>query len=112
MSTKVLTTVVAELAVAAVLLAACSGEATEAGPGPSPPSSSVVESGEPSNDAPAQQESEPVELTPEQQARLDARLRDAAWADDVRRARRLIGRGADVNAKDDTQQSAYLIATS
>lgn len=43
---------------------------------------------------------------------LDQRLRDAAWDDDVPRARRLIGRGADVNAKDETQQSAYLVATS
>lgn len=50
--------------------------------------------------------------SPEEQARLDARLRDAAWENDVPRARRLIRRGADVNAKDDTEQSAYLIATS
>ncbi|NYJ02179.1 hypothetical protein HNR19_002877 [Nocardioides thalensis] len=46
------------------------------------------------------------------QAELDARLRDAAWGDDVATARRLIAQGADVNAKDETQQSAYLIATS
>ncbi|WP_028660084.1 ankyrin repeat domain-containing protein [Nocardioides insulae] len=46
------------------------------------------------------------------QAALNARLRAAAWADDVPRARRMILRGADVNAKDDTEQSAYLIATS
>jgi ankyrin repeat protein len=45
-------------------------------------------------------------------AALDRRLREAAWADDVPRARRLMARGADVNAKDDTQQSAYLVATS
>ena len=43
---------------------------------------------------------------------LDALLIDAAWAGDVRRARRLIDRGADVNAQDETQQSAFLIATS
>lgn len=47
-----------------------------------------------------------------QQARLDDRLRAAAWADDVVTARRLVRAGADVNAKDDTQQSAYLVATS
>ena len=46
------------------------------------------------------------------QARLDRELREAAWDNDVRRARALIGRGADVNAKDETEQSAYLIATS
>ena len=50
--------------------------------------------------------------TKAEQARLDERLRDAAWADDVGRARSLIERGADVNAQDETQQSAYLIATS
>ena len=46
------------------------------------------------------------------QTQLDAALIDAAWANDVPRARRLIEQGADVNAKDDTEQSAYLIATS
>ncbi len=43
---------------------------------------------------------------------LDAALRAAAWEDDVDAARRLVARGADVNAKDETQQSAYLVATS
>jgi len=50
--------------------------------------------------------------TPPDQGRLDRELREAAWDNDVRRARALIGRGADVNAKDETEQSAYLIATS
>ena len=36
----------------------------------------------------------------------------AAYANDVATARTLIESGADVNAKDDTEQSAYLIATS
>lgn len=48
----------------------------------------------------------------EQQAALDERLREAAWDDDVPLARRLVAQGADVNAKDETEQSAYLIATS
>ena len=43
---------------------------------------------------------------------LDAQLRDAAWANDVQRAAALIEAGADVNAKDATMQSAYLITTS
>ena len=43
---------------------------------------------------------------------LDVQLIDAAWANDVEAARRLIEAGADVNAKDRTEQSAYLIATS
>lgn len=52
------------------------------------------------------------ELTDEEQAALDQELRDAAWANDVKAARRLIRDGADVNAKDSTEQSAYLVATS
>ena len=51
-------------------------------------------------------------LTVAEQARLDERLRDAAWANKVTEARRLIRRGANVNAKDETVQSAYLISTS
>jgi hypothetical protein len=43
---------------------------------------------------------------------LDRRLIEAAFANDVEAARRLIAEGADVNTKDSTQQSAYLIATS
>lgn len=43
---------------------------------------------------------------------LDAQLRDAAWANDVERARGLIEACADVNAVDGTTQPAYLIATS
>ena len=45
-------------------------------------------------------------------AELDRRLIAAAFANDVASAERLIRAGADVNAKDSTQQSAYLIATS
>ncbi|MEP6854153.1 MAG: ankyrin repeat domain-containing protein [Pedococcus sp.] len=43
---------------------------------------------------------------------LDRRLRDASWANEIERATALIDAGADVNAKDDTKQSAYLITTS
>jgi ankyrin repeat protein len=43
---------------------------------------------------------------------LDRQLLEAAYANDVEEARRLIEAGADVNAKDETIQSAYLIATS
>jgi uncharacterized protein len=72
--------------------------------------------------APTPRETEPPSLTREptvepdpsraEQAELDHRLIAAAWDDDVDRARSLIARGADVNAKDDTEQSAYLVATS
>jgi ankyrin repeat protein len=43
---------------------------------------------------------------------VDRRLLAAAYANDVRAARRLIDAGGDINAKDETEQSAYLIATS
>ena len=49
---------------------------------------------------------------PRERSDLDRRLIEAAFDNDVERARRLIAGGADVNAKDSTQQSAYLIATS
>ena len=51
-------------------------------------------------------------LPPQDPARLQDDVIEAAWDNDVPRARRLIKAGADVNDKDDTQQSAYLIATS
>lgn len=43
---------------------------------------------------------------------VDTKLLAAAWRNDVGEARRLIAAGADVNAKDETQQSTYLVATS
>jgi ankyrin repeat protein len=95
-------------------LGACGG-------GPSAPPSNP-ETG--SSPTPPRTERTPVPVTPdaspapspspdpEAQAVLDERLRAAAWAEDVALARRLVARGADVDAKDETQQSAYLIATS
>lgn len=46
------------------------------------------------------------------QRELDERLRWAAWGNDIDTAAQLIEWGADVNAQDSTQQSAFLIATS
>jgi len=43
---------------------------------------------------------------------LDSQLIAAAWKNDVAGAKRLIAAGADVNAVDDTVQSAFLIAAS
>ncbi|HWV48372.1 MAG TPA: ankyrin repeat domain-containing protein [Microbacterium sp.] len=43
---------------------------------------------------------------------IDASLIQAAWADDVPIASELIADGADVDAQDETQQSAFLIAAS
>ncbi|MEP6648404.1 MAG: ankyrin repeat domain-containing protein [Lapillicoccus sp.] len=54
----------------------------------------------------------PTSRDPATQADLDRRMRDTAWANDVAAARDLIAQGADVNAKDSTQQSAYLVTTS
>ena len=68
-------------------------------PPPTPPTSSPKPSVTPSPD-------------PQEQARLDDQLIAAAWKNDLLRARRLIARGADVNFEDETQQSAFLIATS
>ncbi len=66
-------------------------------------------------EAPATRREDPVSPTTRsgtEQAALDERLREAAWANEVERAAALVSRGADVNAKDETEQSAYLIATS
>ena len=54
----------------------------------------------------------PATPLPLDQDTLDRRLIDAAWANDVDRARRLLAQGANPNAKDATVQSAYLVATS
>ena len=43
---------------------------------------------------------------------IDDALIRAAWDNDLDRARQLISAGADVNHEDDTQQSAYLVASS
>lgn len=45
-------------------------------------------------------------------ARLNRDLIDVAWKNDVKAARTLIKAGADVNAKDASEQSAFLIAAS
>ncbi|MGJ9413376.1 ankyrin repeat domain-containing protein [Aeromicrobium sp. CF4.19] len=98
------TRILAVTVIVALTLTACS-QATPSGPAPA---ASPRPSATPSP-TPSQQEKT---LSDEEQARLDARLRASAWDDDVAAAGELIERGADVNAKDDTQQSAFLIATS
>lgn len=93
------------LALALVLSACSQGTSGEVPATPTP-------TAEPEPTTPSPPTSAPPTPTEQEQARLDARLRDAAWKDDVAAARRLIERGADVNAKDETTQSAFLIATS
>jgi hypothetical protein len=85
-------------------------------------SSSSEPEARPTTSAPSQTDSTTTTTTPTptessmpepgEQARLDTRLVAAAWENDVELAGRLIERGADVNAQDDTQQSAFLIAAS
>jgi ankyrin repeat protein len=89
-----------------VLAAACAEPAAPAAPAASTATTTTSET---TTEPPPAPTTTPA---PESQAVLDQRLRDAAWANDVTAARDLIARGADVNAKDETQQSAYLVTTS
>lgn len=80
--------------VVAVLLAGCSASApTDL---PSPPRTATAQ----------------VRPSSEERASLNTQLIDAAKRNDVVTVARLIQAGADVNYKDSTTQSAYLIATS
>ncbi len=96
------------------LLAGCgTGDDDPSGSSPPPdPGPTSATTLLPQASSPAVTLSREPEPGPEEQRRLDHQLREAAWADDVAQARRLVRRGADINAKDETQQSAYLIATS
>ncbi|CAM3276585.1 ankyrin repeat domain-containing protein [Nocardioides dubius] len=98
----------------ALVLTGCAGGGAQDDAAPQRPTPDSAPASEPDDDASAGESpsAAPSSRTPLSQATLDARLRDAAWADDVARARRLIRQGADVNAKDETEQSAYLVATS
>ncbi|TFV77532.1 ankyrin repeat domain-containing protein [Blastococcus sp. CT_GayMR19] len=69
-------------------------------------------SSEPPSQAPASTTPTPHPRSAGQQRELDNSLLEAAWANDLPRARELIAAGADVDFEDETQQSAYLIATS
>ena len=95
---------------AAMVLAGC-GADDEPRSSTTRPSPSLTEHAAP-DPSPSPRPARNPPLTRSEQARLDERLRDAAWANNVADARRLIRRGANVNAKDETVQSAYLISTS
>jgi ankyrin repeat protein len=102
-------------ALTAILLAtaACSGEKSATGPAQqaasTPAAASPTLISRPSSPP---TKSSPAKPDAEDQQRLNEQLIAAAWKNDLRRARDLIARGADVNAKDNTVQSAYLISTS
>ena len=95
---------------AAMVLAGC-GADDEPRSSTTRPSPSLTEHAAP-DPSPSPRPARNPPLTRSEQARLDERLRDAAWANNVADAKRLIRRGANVNAKDETVQSAYLISTS
>ncbi len=100
---------------AVIALTGCGAGAPEpdgaSTPTPTPPSAAATDP----SDGPETRGKDmttPKTRSAAEQAALDERLREAAWANDVDRAAALVKSGADVNSKDDTQQSAYLIATS
>jgi ankyrin repeat protein len=99
------------LTAVALVTAACSSEEAVT-PGAATPTASS--SATPSTRPTPQRTAVPTAPKPnaKKQAALDEQLIAAAWKDDLRRARALIDQGADVNAKDNTLQSAYLISTS
>jgi len=104
----------AVLAAVVLAAAACDG-GQSATSGASEQATSVAASPRPTPaNRPSSQPSKTAaaELGAKELARLNRQLIAAAWDNDLRRARALIARGADVNAKDNTMQSAYLIATS
>ncbi|MFO6451188.1 MULTISPECIES: ankyrin repeat domain-containing protein [unclassified Aeromicrobium] len=96
-------------AAAGLLLAACQSSGEDRADQPAA-STSATPTTPPTTPSPSPSRKDPLmELDQDQ---LDARLIAAAWDNDVKAARRLIAAGADVNATDDTVQSAHLIATS
>jgi len=99
------------LTAVALVTAACSSEEALT-PGAATPT--VSSSATPSTRPTPQRTAVPTAPKPnaKKQAALDEQLIAAAWKNDLRRARTLIDQGADVNAKDNTVQSAYLISTS
>lgn len=96
--------------IAAALVGCSTSRTTEGSPmtGSSPQRSAAGMPASSASPADSARES-PAET---EQVLLDQQLRDAAWNNDVPAALSFIEAGADVNAKDDTVQSAYLIATS
>ena len=99
----------------AVTAAACTSDPAPGGAARPTSSTAPATTPEPTAVIPSQPRTSPADdptVEPVAQDELDRRLIDAAWDNDVPRARALVARGADVNAQDDTQQSAFLIATS
>lgn len=106
---------VSVLATLALVLSGCASDASSESTGTkdsaTPEPSVTQETATPSEATPTETATEP-ENPGLSQEELDEQLRDAAWANDIEAAEQLISWGADVNAKDSTVQSAYLITTS
>jgi uncharacterized protein len=100
----------AVLTAVAFATAACGGEGA-ATSSPSPQVTSRAASTARPSPQPAKTTQAP-KPSAKDQARLNQQLIKAAWDNDLRRARDLIAKGAEMNAKDNTVQSAYLISTS
>jgi uncharacterized protein len=98
---------------ATVVLAttACNG-GEPAASDPSEQTTSSVGSAQPTATSRPSPTKKPAKPDAQEQQRLNEQLIAAAWDNDLRRARALIARGAEVNAKDNTVQGAYLISTS
>lgn len=99
------------LATVLTLLVVSGCSASGPGATPAPDQSPTSPTTPPSQDTVPSPTLSPT-LSAAEQERLDRRLLDAAWADDVATAERLIAQGADVNWRDETVQSAFLVATS
>ena len=99
---------------AAVMFASASCSAGDSTGASEQPTSSATSTGPTATNRPSSPPTKSPAAKPnaKEQARLNEQLIAAAWDNDLRRARALIARGADVNAKDNTVQSAYLISTS
>ncbi len=99
------------LALSGVLVATLVGCSDDSQPRgaeqPRPTASASISSGTPPASSP-----EAPKLSAKEQSDLNRKLIAAAWKNDLPRARALINAGADVNHKDNSEQSAYLIATS
>ena len=92
------------LTAVAFATAACGGEGA-ASSGPSAQASSPVPAASTTRPSPQSAKSTPApQPGAKELARLNQQLIKAAWDNDLRRARDLIARGADVNAKDNTVQ--------
>lgn len=100
--------------IAGVVLAGagCSGDPSSRSSSDQPPARDAEGSTSPTHAPAPARSATPEQLNQKEQRVLNEMLIEAAWDNDVRRARRLIDRGADVNWRDETVQSAFLIATS